>query len=208
MAAGSLRPAAHRPAGTREAILDAAEALFYSAGIRGATMTDIAERAGLTKRTLYYHFRSKDDLIEACLMRLGTAERDRFAMFLGEAEVPVDVRIKRMFDALARDVIDPRWKGCYFARAASELAGLPGHPGLRAAVIHRKAVERWIAAVLAGIGLTNADTLARSLMLLLDGAIAQGFLHHDPTYVHQAGELASRLVTEAVQAWPDQACMA
>jgi hypothetical protein len=48
---------------TREQIIQAADALFYGEGIRSASMDAIAARAGVTKRTLYYHFASKDDLI-------------------------------------------------------------------------------------------------------------------------------------------------
>jgi len=56
---------------TRETIIQAADDLFYGEGIRAASMDAIAERAGVTKRTLYYHFRSKDDLIAAYLRRTG-----------------------------------------------------------------------------------------------------------------------------------------
>src|SRR5215472_2263493 len=54
---------------TRETIIQAADDLFYGEGIRAASMDAIAERAGVTKRTLYYHFRGKDDLVAAYLVR-------------------------------------------------------------------------------------------------------------------------------------------
>ena len=50
---------------TRERILTAASKLFYAEGIRAVGVDAVAEKAGLTKRTLYYHFRSKDDLVAA-----------------------------------------------------------------------------------------------------------------------------------------------
>ena len=52
---------------TRERIIAAASKLFYSDGIRGVSVDAVAAKAGLTKRTLYYHFRSKDDLVAAYL---------------------------------------------------------------------------------------------------------------------------------------------
>ena len=52
---------------TRERIIAAASKLFYGQGIRNVGMDLIAEKAGVTKRTLYYHFRSKDDLVAAYL---------------------------------------------------------------------------------------------------------------------------------------------
>ena len=52
---------------TRATILAAATALFYEEGVRAASIDAVAERAGVTKRTLYYHFASKDDLVAAYL---------------------------------------------------------------------------------------------------------------------------------------------
>ncbi len=52
---------------TREQIIQAAGALFYGEGIRSTSMDAIAAKAGVTKRTIYYHFPSKDDLIAAYL---------------------------------------------------------------------------------------------------------------------------------------------
>ena len=52
---------------TRDRILDAANRLFYGEGIRSVSVDAVAEKAGVTKRTLYYHFKSKDELIAAYL---------------------------------------------------------------------------------------------------------------------------------------------
>ena len=52
---------------TRQCILDAAYGLFWRHGFLRVSMDDIAARADLTKRALYQHFRSKDDLITAAL---------------------------------------------------------------------------------------------------------------------------------------------
>ena len=50
---------------TREQIILAADQLFYAGSMASVSMDRIAERAGVTKKTLYYHFRSKDDLLAA-----------------------------------------------------------------------------------------------------------------------------------------------
>jgi len=52
---------------TRHRVLDAAYSLFWRQGFLRVSMDDIAERAGITKRALYQHFQSKDDLIAAAL---------------------------------------------------------------------------------------------------------------------------------------------
>jgi len=49
---------------TRRRILDSATAVFAEHGYAGASMRDIAERLGITKAALYYHFTSKEDLLD------------------------------------------------------------------------------------------------------------------------------------------------
>eukprot|EP01042_Synura_sphagnicola_P025991 gene25991-33453_t len=48
---------------TRARIIEAASKLFYGEGIRAVSVDAVAEKAGVTKRTLYYHFESKDELV-------------------------------------------------------------------------------------------------------------------------------------------------
>lgn len=52
---------------TREKILGAADALFGELGFDGTTTRDIAERSGVNKALIHYHFGTKDDLLEALL---------------------------------------------------------------------------------------------------------------------------------------------
>jgi AcrR family transcriptional regulator len=52
---------------TRRRILDAAYELFYRKGFGRVGVDEIAASAGITKRTLYYHFQSKDDLLASVL---------------------------------------------------------------------------------------------------------------------------------------------
>ncbi len=58
------------PAGGRERILREATAKFVAAGYAAVSMQQIADAAGVTKATLYHHFRDKEDLFLE-VMRLG-----------------------------------------------------------------------------------------------------------------------------------------
>ena len=55
---------------SRQAILDSAEALFLKSGVRGASIGDIAKSAGVTKGLVFYHFTSKEGLVEQVRGRL------------------------------------------------------------------------------------------------------------------------------------------
>jgi AcrR family transcriptional regulator len=57
-------------ASTRERILDVALELFTKQGFDGTSLREIAEKLGVTKAALYYHFASKDDILMALHMRL------------------------------------------------------------------------------------------------------------------------------------------
>ncbi len=58
-----------RDSAKRDAILDAAHALFFARGIEASTMEDIAAAAGVSKVTVYGHFGDKLTLFEACVRR-------------------------------------------------------------------------------------------------------------------------------------------
>jgi AcrR family transcriptional regulator len=51
----------------RGALLDAAAKVFAELGMRGATTKRIAQEAGVNEVTLFRHFKSKDDLLQAAL---------------------------------------------------------------------------------------------------------------------------------------------
>jgi AcrR family transcriptional regulator len=58
------------PRSRKETILEVATSLFAERGYEGASMNDVAERAGMRKASLFYHFASKEALYEAVLDRL------------------------------------------------------------------------------------------------------------------------------------------
>lgn len=63
-------------ASTRERILDVALDLFIEKGFEGTSLREIAEKLGLTKAALYYHYASKDDILMALHMRIHDVGRD------------------------------------------------------------------------------------------------------------------------------------
>ena len=185
---------------TREQIVQAAGALFYGEGIRSASMDAIAAKASVTKRTIYYHFPSKDDLIAAYLTARDEPTFARQAAWLDETKGDLPEQVLGLFENLARAMKTPRWKGCGFIRAAAELAGTPGHPALKIGSAHKKRVEAWLEGRIATTGLSEPALRARQVMILLDGAAAQVLIHRDPAYALAAGQAAAALVTKNASA--------
>ena len=102
-----------------------------------------------------------------------------------------------MFAEFARSADTPKWKGCGFQRTAAELANTAGHPALKAGAAHKKRFEAWLANTLAHQGVGNAAAVARSIVVLLDGAAAVMLVHRDPAYVEAAGVAAASLIKPA-----------
>lgn len=185
---------------TRDRIIEAAGKLFHAEGIRAVSVDAIAAKAGLTKRTLYYHFRSKDDLIAACLETRDQPNLALFQRWYAQAQGDIADKVRGIFQQLAGSARHPKWKGCGFLRTSVELINLPGHPAIVAGRAHKKRVEDWLCAEFASNGKPQeARRLARQIMLLLDGAFTVVQLHRDAGYMENAGEAAAQLIKVALQ---------
>ena len=184
---------------TRSMILLRAAELFYGEGIRAISMDRIAEAVGVTKKTLYYHFRSKDDLIEAYLVARDGPNLAAFARWYERAEGAVPDRVAALFHGLGRQARSPRWRGCGFLRTAAELANMPGHPAVKAGAAHKKKLEGWLARVLANAGAAEPELVARQIALLIEGLFSTLLFHRDPAYADAAAAAARLLVAAALQ---------
>lgn len=187
---------------TRSRIIGAAEALFYEHGLRSVSVDAIAARAGVTKRTLYYHFESKDALIAAYLGARDAPTVERYRDWLGGRDRPLPERIMMLFSALANFAERPKWRGCGFTRVAVELAGQPGHPAAVMAADHKKRFERWLAEELGRGGVSDPALVGRQVMILLEGAIAQMLVHRDVSYALAAGKAGATLVAGSLSSTP------
>jgi AcrR family transcriptional regulator len=189
-------PALPRTA-TRRRILDAAYELCYREGFARVGVDAVAAAAGVTKRTLYDHFASKDDLLAAVLDQQHDLALRRIGAWLGPQAADGPAVARRLFEALAAWAARPRWQGSGFSRAAIELAALPGHPARAAARRHKAAVEAALAERLAAAGTPEPAARARELMLLLEGAMALLLIHGERGYAAAAAEAAARLLRTA-----------
>lgn len=97
MSGAGARPA-RRAERTRAAILEAAEVLFAERGFAAARLEDVADRVGIRRASIVYHFRDKRELYEAVLADLfsGLFERTREAL---EAPGPLAARIEAAVSA-------------------------------------------------------------------------------------------------------------
>lgn len=185
-------------AATRQRILEAAYDLFYAEGFGRAGIDQVARQAGLTKRTLYYHFASKDALLAAVLEfhhSLALVRITEWAAPLVDADA--GTFIEALFEALARWSRESRWAGAGMTRLVMELADLPGHPARAIAKRHKAAIEDWLMRAFDARGVPDPCTAARAIMLLLEGAQVMILISGDRDYAATAAAAARRLVLPA-----------
>lgn len=162
---GPLTPGARR-------VLDAASVLFYENGIHAVGVDTIAEAAGVTKKTLYDRFGSKEALVLSYLQHRDARWREFVAAHLARHPAPGVDRVLAIFDAAIAWSDDNSPKGCSAVNARAEI---PDHAtsGLVLPEVTRQ--KRWLLEQFAGLiaeaGLSDADGRARELMLLYEGAI-------------------------------------
>jgi AcrR family transcriptional regulator len=179
---------------TRKTILDATYVLFRRKGYTRVSMDEIAAAARVTKRTLYYHFESKDALLAAMLEEqhaLALAAFKTFADRLGDSP---DVIVDALFRGLAVWADTPRWAGSGFTRLVIELADLRGHPARTIARRHKALLEGHLVELLAKAGVRAARQRAREVWLLSEGAISLMLVHGDRSYAAAAAQAAKKLI--------------
>lgn len=179
---------------TRGRILEAAYKLFRRQGYNRVTMDDIAKAAELTKRTLYHHFNSKDQLLADVLESQHHLALQAFRTFGDNLSGSAETIVEAMFQDLAVWADRPRWAGSGFTRLVIELADLPGHPARLIARRHKAQLEKCFAELLARSGVGRPNELARAVWLLSEGAISLILIHGDHGYSAAASEAAITLV--------------
>jgi AcrR family transcriptional regulator len=174
-------------------ILEVASELFYQRGIHAVGVDTIAAESGVTKRTLYDRFGSKDNLVTAYLRARHRAWWQRLEERLAAAP---GSRTLAVFDAYAEDLL-PADRGCGFLNAAAELPR--EHPGYRVVQVHKRAVRRRLEELLREERPElQAEITAEHLFLLLEGAIAHRGIDGDGHLARRARSIATQLLDAAL----------
>lgn len=162
----------NREALLRERVVSAAGDLFYAEGITATGVDRVAEVAGVSKRTLYKYFGSKDALVAACLQARDAPTR---AQFTAGAEAITDdprAQLDELFRTLTGWLSAPQFRGCPFINASAELPD-PALPARQAARDHKQRLRHWIRDRAQAAGIADPESMSWQLMALFDGALAQ-----------------------------------
>ncbi|WP_029111963.1 TetR/AcrR family transcriptional regulator [Mycobacterium sp. URHB0044] len=179
--------------GARRRILAAAAQLFYFEGINATGVDLIADRASVSKRTLYQHFPSKTALVEEYLRQLrqqGEGEET-------SAQTP-DATPRAQLLALFEltDADGGRMRGCPFHNAAVEAAGVM--PGVEDIVhLHKRDYIVGLTELARAAGAADPDMLGNQIALLYEGAAGLSTSLNDPAPWARARATAEALIDQA-----------
>ena len=161
----------------RDELVRKALEIFYREGFHATGMDRLVAETGISKTTMFKHFRSKEELILAVLRLRDEDFRNWLFRRMARAGAPRD-QLLAMFDALAEWFASPGFRSCMFIKAASEYPD-PGHPIHAQAAEHKRLLFLQLRAIAQDAGAPNPDALARRLLLLKEGAIVTAHLGHE-----------------------------
>jgi AcrR family transcriptional regulator len=158
----------------RQRLIDAASELFYRQGTGAVGVDLVSKAAGVSKRTLYQLFGSKDQLIAECLDANGMAIVGQY-LSPDDGDRPPREQVLGVFDRLGDWTGSEAFRGCPFINTATEIADA-AHPARRIAKGYKILLRDYFAAQAELGRADDPQLLADQLIIAFDGAIVQAVM--------------------------------
>lgn len=175
---------------TAEKILDAATPLFYTRGLKAVTLDEVAADADVTKRTLYYHFPSKDDLVIAYMRRWQVNTKTQLTNNSGGGVETV----LAAFRQLQTEVSNRRFRGCPIVNAVAEINDR-SHAATKIAMEYKEDRRAWFEKLLREDHIPQAAKFSKQLMVIWEGAMVRALVTGNAKSVSEAYDAAATLLT-------------
>lgn len=180
---------------TRSQIVAAADNLFYRQGFAQTSFADIATAVDLSRGNFYYHFKTKDEILDAVI----AARLEKTQTMLDRWELAGDspqARILSFIHILIANRADIKRYGCPVGTLSTELAKL-GHAAQGEANRLFALFRLWLRRQFAGLGRkADADALALHLLARSQGVATLANAFHDDAFIRrEVAELENWLQT-------------
>jgi len=182
----------------REIIISTALDLFYRHGFHATGIDKIIAEARVSKKTLYNHFKSKDELILVTLRKRDELFRNSIMRETERLASTPKERLLSIFDAHALWFNSATFSGCMFINAAAEYADQQDPNHLMCAE-HKRLVRDYIKELAQQAGIEKAETLSEQLNLLLEGAIVEAHVSNHKKAAELAKGMAAVFVEMAMK---------
>ncbi|BBZ78654.1 TetR family transcriptional regulator [Mycolicibacterium anyangense] len=157
----------------RERILATAGELFYREGIRAIGVDTVAERAGVSKTSLYRQFESKDALIAAFASGQDQAYWQWWDGLEERYAQDPHALLEALLSGIAKRIARRDFRGCPFLNLLTEFPD-DEHPGRRVAARHKSEMQTRLIGLCGRLGAAEPDRAGSQLALVINGAYASG----------------------------------
>lgn len=177
----------------RQQIIAAAYKVFYESGFHAAGVDRLLANTGISKRTLYKHFRSKEELIAATISHYQQETFNALAAELGKRAKDPKQKILEIFRLKKEAFEQGDFTGCFATNAKLEFEGK--HPIIeQSCTTYVRSVEGYIGALCQEAKIPNPKAAASKLVMLLQGAIVYTQSSHNPKAIDNALALAKDIL--------------
>jgi len=180
-----------QPTSTRERIVETADRLFYEHGYGYTSFADIASAVELSRGNFYYHFKTKDEILEAVIELRRQKTQAMLDAWTAEAPQPA-ARIGRFIDMMAMNAPAIRRNGCPVGTLCTELAKLE-HPALPQANTLLTLFRDWLRVQFEQLGAkaaADADGLAMHVLARSQGIATLANAFDDGAFIkHEVSQL-------------------
>lgn len=169
---------------TRDHIIEAADDLFYRQGYEHTSFSDIADAVRISRGNFYYHFKTKDEILDAVINARLAHTQKMLRRWEVEGEQPAD-RIRSFIHILIANRSDIKQYGCPVGTLCGELAKL-SHGAQAEANKLFTLFRAWLRRQFALLGReADADQLAMHLLARSQGVATLASAFHDEKFIRQ-----------------------
>ncbi|MDE4134016.1 TetR family transcriptional regulator [Phaeobacter sp. QD34_3] len=159
----------------RDELVRKALTVFYRNGFHATGMDMLVAETGVSKTSMYKHFRTKEELILAVLRLRDENFRHWLYRRIEELSDTPEGQLLAMFDALSEWFEKPEFRGCMFIKASAEFQEV-NHPIHAQSAAHKQILQDHFASIAKAAGAAEPVKLARQLLLLKEGAIVSAVM--------------------------------
>lgn len=174
----------------RDDLVRKALLVFYANGFHATGMDKIARETGVSKTSIYKHFRTKEDLILATLRLRDEQIRNRFFRRMAALADTPKAQMLALFDAIEEWCAEPGFQGCMFIKAAAEYQSI-SDPINVLSMEHKRLIEAHLHDLARDAALPEPAVIARQLILLVEGATVLATMSHSAAPAGEA-KIAAR----------------
>ncbi|MDH3257278.1 MAG: TetR/AcrR family transcriptional regulator [Nitrospinota bacterium] len=179
----------------RDILIDTARDLFIAHGFHAVGVDTILKKAGISKRTLYKYFRSKEDLILAVIRHYDETFRNYLMREVEAREDTAAERLLAIFDVAEQWFSEANFHGCIAVKAIGEYSE-KNKAIQRACEEFIRLIGEYMEGLATQAGVRVPQHLAGELVLLFEGAIVMAVVSGNPKVAQQAKAMAQRCVVE------------